>query len=104
MRSDVRARLEDALVDLLGTCAARRAETKELRRVLFERAPVQQRESAAAWRAARTMVSVREGLQPLDIWVDALNLRAAGVVAVIDAAESVKLADLAYLDATGARP
>lgn len=104
VRRDARARLDDALVDLLAVCAARRAESTQLRDVLFTRAPAQERESLAAWKAARAMVSVREGLQPLDIWSDALNLRFAGIVAVIDAVERVRLADLGFLDASGGRP
>ncbi len=60
------------------------------------------RESAAAWKAARARFSVDTAALP--VWVDSLERRLDGVTAAIDAEERVSLARLALREALGPDP
>lgn len=103
-RTAARERVEDALAATMAAAERFRQEMLVARQI--ERRDVEsiRSGSARAWRGARARLSVEETQGALELWFDALGLRATGAVAAIDARERTWLATLRYREATGRAP
>jgi len=103
-REASREKLEDILAGVLVTIAARQQE-HEIATVHHARhAKVQKAGSARAWRAARARLSIEEDAHVVENWLDAVHLRARGLIAEVDATEHARISDLSYREAAGLRP
>lgn len=103
-RTMAREVLEDTLVRATTAAAARHAELLIAREHRDHHAKIILAESAAAWRATTAQLSVREDVEAIDMWLDALNLRARGLLDEVNATENVLIRDLAFREAAGGRP
>lgn len=103
-RTAAREAVEDALAAAMVAADSRRQELVLAREHLARDIAPREQGSASAWRSARARLWVREGPDIVENWLDALELRAGGLLARLDAIERVRLAELAYREATGRTP
>jgi len=61
-------------------------------------------ESRAPWRASQARLAVREGHGPTEKWLEAMRGRMDALMAVIDAAEDLRMARLDWRRAVGPPP
>ncbi len=103
-RTAAREALEDALASTWADVDGYRREAMLAQEIERRDVEPMAQGSARAWRGARARLSVLEGLDALELWLDALQLRANGAVAAIDARERTWLATLRFRESAGRTP
>ncbi len=103
-RAAAREVVEDRLVETLAEIDTRAAELRIAHDVRERDVTPMLAGSERTWRAARANLSIRDDLDTVETWTDALRLRARAVVMDVDAIERVMLADLARREAAGLPP
>ena len=101
-REAAREAIEDVLVKARASLNARHLALLAAIGTLEDEAPTQESQSAAAWRGARALFAIRES--ELDTWVDALNLRSRGILALTEARANEIVARLDFREAAALIP
>jgi hypothetical protein len=104
LREGARESVEDALAAVLAAVEGAWRERRLARDRLERESADLDALSAATWRAARARLSVSEEEGAIEAWMDALQLRSRGTLAVADALERWLIADLDCREAAGLPP